>query len=82
MSTFTKELVLSQINATPGRLNRSAYINMGVYQALMKAGERRAFPFIASRTRRMLNALVKDGVVERLDNNGDGLGYEWKLTGK
>jgi len=48
----------------------------------MKAGERRAFPFIASRTRRMLNALVKDGVVERLDNNGDGLGYEWKLTGK
>lgn len=76
---FTKELVLSVINATPGRMNRTAFINMRVYQKLITAEERRAFPFVASRTRRMLNALVKDGLIEKLTDNSNGLGYEWKL---
>lgn len=78
---FTKDDVLAQINDHPGRMNRSAYLNIRIFQSQKvrnRHNTRRSQ--IVGRIRRLLDNLASEGLLERLDDNQDGLGFEWNLT--
>lgn len=78
---FTKDDVLSQINDVPGRMNRTAYLNIRVLQsrkAKSRHNTRRSQ--MVGRIRRLLNNMVEEGLLTREEDNQDGLGFGWALT--
>lgn len=78
---FTKDDVLAQVNDYPGRMNRSAYLNIRVFQSRkVKSRHNSSRNQIVGRIRRLLDNLVEEGALYRLDDQNDGLGYEWNLT--
>lgn len=78
---FTKDDVLGQINSHPGHMNRSAYLNIRILQShRVKSRYNSRRPQMVGRIRRLLDNLVEEGMVERLPDNNDGLGFEWNLT--
>lgn len=78
---FTKDDVLANINEYPGHMNRSAYLNIRIFQSRkVKSRHNTRRVQIVGRIRRLLDNLKSEGLVERRDDNHDGLGFEWNLT--
>lgn len=78
---FTKDDVLAQVNETPGRMNRTAYLNIRVFQSRKVKGRhnsRRAQ--IVGRVRRLLESMASEGLLSKAPDKNDGLGFEWNLT--
>jgi hypothetical protein len=78
---FTPAEVLLQINDFPGHMNRSAYLNIRLFQehkVQNRMNGRRSQ--MTAKIRRTLEYLSGLQLVEKVEDRNDGLGYEWNLT--
>lgn len=78
---FTPAEVLQQINDFPGHMNRSAYLNIRLFQehkVQNRMNGRRGQ--MTAKIRRTLEYLHSLQLVEKVEDRNDGLGYEWNLT--